>query len=125
MRDVNITIEDIQSQKPDTVAKVVKFEGQLDEGNVDEKSKLIYDLIEKNPSHLYLLFDFEGLEYMNSKSIGYFTDWYGKIHEAGGRIVISKARPNIMDILQIVGLTNFINCYTTNDDAKIALFKEE
>ena len=125
MREANITIEDIQSQKPDTVAKIVKFQGQLDEGNVDDKAKIVYDLIEKNPNHLYLLFDFEELEYMNSKSIGYFTDWLGKITEGGGRIVISKARPNIMDILQIVGLTNLINCFTTNDDAKLALFKEE
>ncbi len=60
---------------------------------------------------------------MNSKSIGYLTDWYGKIIEGKGKIVIAKARSNILDILQVVGLTQLINCYNTLDEAKFALLQ--
>jgi anti-anti-sigma regulatory factor len=60
---------------------------------------------------------------MNSKSIGYLTDWYGKVTEGGGKIVISKAKSNILDILQVVGLTQLINCYPTLDEAKFALLQ--
>ncbi len=121
MTQVNITIEDIPATTQGQVAKLVKFQGQLDESNVDEKAKLIYAVIEQNPQNLYLLFDFENLEYMNSKSIGYLTDWYGKISEGKGKIAIAKARSNILDILQVVGLTQLINSYPTVDEAKFAL----
>lgn len=123
MTQANITIEDIQVSNDEIVAKLVKFQGQLDESNVDEKAKIIYELIEQTPQNLYLLFDFEELEYMNSKSIGYLTDWYTKITEGGGKIVIAKTRSNILDILQVVGLTQLINCYATMDEAKFALLQ--
>lgn len=121
MTDINITIEDIAVSSADKVAKQISFKGQLDETNVDEKAKLIYALIEQVPKNLYLLMDFENLEYMNSKSIGYLTDWYGKVSEGGGKIVLTKARPNILDILEVVGLTQLISCYSTLDEAKLAL----
>lgn len=123
MTQATITIEDIPASLQGTAAKLVKFVGQLDESNVDEKAKIIYAVIEQSPKNLFLLFDFEGLEYMNSKSIGYLTDWYGKITEGGGKIVISKAKSNILDILQVVGLTQLINCYPTLDEAKFALLQ--
>lgn len=125
MTEANITIEDIPVSGGDVNAKLVKFQGQLDESNVDEKAKTIYSLIEQYPQNLYLLFDFEELEYMNSKSIGYLTDWYGKISEGNGKIVIAKTKSNILDILQVVGLTQLINCYATLDEAKFALLQQQ
>jgi anti-anti-sigma factor len=116
-----ITIEDVESSTPDVIVKIIKFTGQLDESNVDEKAQIIYDLIEQNPKNLNLIFDFEQLEYMNSKSIGYLTDWYGKVYENGGKIVIAKTRPNILDILQVVGLTQLIKTFPTIDEAKFAI----
>ncbi len=123
MTQVNITIEDIASAAKGQSAKLVRFQGQLDESNVDEKAKIIYQLMEQYPQNLYLLFDFENLEYMNSKSIGYLTDWYGKVTEGNGKIVIAKTRSNILDILQVVGLTQLINCYPTLEEAKFALLR--
>ena len=123
MTQANITIEDINSNLTGVTAKTVKVSGQLDESNVDEKAKLIYALFEQFPQNLYLLMDFSELDYMNSKSIGYLTDWYGKITEGKGRIVIANAKSNILDILQVVGLTQLINCYNTTDEAKFALLQ--
>lgn len=122
MTDINITIEDIPVSGNDKIIKQIVFKGQLDETNVDEKAKLIYTLIEQTPKNLNLLMDFENLEYMNSKSIGYLTDWYSKVSEGGGKIVIAKARPNILDILEVVGLTQLVSCYPSTDEAKLALF---
>ncbi len=121
MTEVNITIEDIPVQQEGATAKLIKFQGQLDESNVDEKSKIIYAEIEKAPQNLMMLMDFEELEYMNSKSIGFLTDWYGKVTEGGGKIVIAKAKPNILDILEVVGLTQLISCYPSLDEAKVAV----
>jgi len=124
MTQANIIVEDIPATVQGISAKLIRIQGQLDESNVDEKAKIIYQVIEQNPKNLYLLFDFEQLEYMNSKSIGYLTDWYGKIAEGQGKIVIAKPKSNILDILQVVGLTQLINCYQTLDEAKFSLLQD-
>lgn len=121
MTEVNINIEDITVGNGDKNAKLLTFKGQLDETNVDEKAKMVYEIIEQTPQNLYLILDFEGLEYMNSKSIGYLTDWYSKVTEGGGKIAIAKAKPNILDILEVVGLTQLVTCYPTLDEAKLAI----
>lgn len=123
MAQIIVTTEDLASTSPDKKVKLLKFTGQLDESNVDEKAKEIYDIISSIPQGLFLIFDFEKLEYMNSKSIGYLTDWYTKLNEKKGGIIVANARPNILDILQVVGLTQLINCVGTVDEAKIAIMK--
>ncbi len=122
---VNIRIEDLEAPQPDMTAKIIKFSGQLDESNIDQNSKTIYDVIAQHPKNLYLLFDFTELQYMNSKSIGYLTDWYGKINEEGGKAVILGAPATILDILQAVGITELIKCYNSMDEAKLNLFKKD
>lgn len=119
MTEANISIEDLAgSTKP---IKVVHISGQLDESNVDEKIQEVYKLLTPESKDLNLLFDLTNLEYMNSKSIGYLTDIYGKISEKGGRVVIASARPNILDILQVVGLTQLIQSFGTIEEAKLGI----
>jgi len=118
---ITVTIEDVETQDPGIVVKIIKFVGQLDESNVDEKAQVIYGLIDQHPKNLNLILDFEGLEYMNSKSIGYLTDWYGKIFENNGKVIIAKIRPNILDILEVVGLTQLIKTFPTIEEAKFAI----
>jgi len=118
---VEVLISDVESSSPEIIVKLIKISGQLDESNVDEEAKKIYDLIEQNPKNLNLILDFDGLEYMNSKSIGYLTDWYGKVYENSGKVVIAKAKPNILDILEVVGLTQLIKNYPSVDEAKAGI----
>ncbi|HEC20926.1 MAG TPA: STAS domain-containing protein [Candidatus Peregrinibacteria bacterium] len=101
-------------------AKLIKFVGQLDETNVDEEAKKIYQLLEEEKD-LSLVIDLTGLTYMNSKSIGYLTDWYTKINETGGKMVITGAQENILDVLSVVGLTNIIEHFSSLEEAKNAL----
>ena len=123
MTEAHIIIEDIAQDDAAKHVKLISVSGQLDESNIDEKAQEIYALITANPQGLYLIFDFEKLEYMNSKSIGYLTDWFGKITETQGKIVIIKAKPNIIDILQVIGLTQLIPMYGSLEEAKFALIK--
>ncbi len=121
MTEVSITIETGQHPVNGKTLKIVKIAGQLDESNVDQEIQKIYQTMEETPSNLDLIFDLENLEYMNSKSIGYMTDLYGKLSESGGKMFITKARPNITDILQVVGLTQLVTLYDTTEEAKLAL----
>jgi anti-anti-sigma factor len=121
MTEAHITIEDLAQSDATKVAKLITIVGQLDESNVDEKAQEIYALITANPQGLHLIFDFGGLEYMNSKSIGYLTDWFGKVTETQGKIAIIKAKPNIIDILEVIGLTQLIPMFASLDEAKFAI----
>jgi anti-anti-sigma factor len=118
MAEATISIQDLNSGVEGKTLKTVAISGQLDESNVDEKSNQVYALLNSVPSGLFLIFDLENLEYMNSKSIGYLTDWYGKITDGGGKVYLIKAKPNILDILQVVGLTQLIETFATFEEAK-------
>ena len=116
MTEANIVIEDIAGLNK--IVKSVQISGQLDESNVDEKIQIIYKIFEATPKGVNILFNLENLDYMNSKSIGYLTDLYGKVTESGGTAAIAKAKPNITDILQVVGLTQLIKTFDSIEEAK-------
>ncbi|MCX6734962.1 MAG: STAS domain-containing protein [Candidatus Peregrinibacteria bacterium] len=116
MTEANIVIEDIAGLNK--VVKHVHISGQLDESNVDEKIQAIYKIFETTPKGVNIIFDLENLDYMNSKSIGYLTDLYGKVTESGGTVAIAKPKPNITDILQVVGLTQLIKTFDSIEEAK-------
>jgi anti-anti-sigma factor len=120
---VQMTMDDLTGLSQGRVGKILHVTGQLDESNVDEQAKGVYRLIEANPQNLYLILELTGLEYMNSKSIGYLTDWYSKVSASGGKVVIAGARENILDILQVVWLTQLISTYSTLDEAKLAVMQ--
>jgi anti-anti-sigma factor len=119
---ITLIIEDLPAPKPEQVAKKITFQGQLDESNIDENSKTIYNLIKQYPKNLFLLFEFSKLEYMNSKAIGYLTDWCEQVSQGHGNIVIANPMQNIREILETVGITDMVKLYTSIDEAKSALF---
>jgi len=118
MSEIQITFQDLTlGGKP---AKLINFVGQLDETNVDHEAKQIYQIITEmlEPN---LLLDFSNLEYMNSKSIGYVTDWFTQASAKGGSVSIVGPKPNILDILKVVGITQIITVYSSLEEAKTAL----
>lgn len=118
MSDIQITFQDLTLGAKS--AKLVTFVGQLDETNVDHEAKQIYQVITEMAEPVLFL-DFSGLEYMNSKSIGYVTDWFTQATAKNGSISIIGPKPNILDILKVVGITQIITVYNTLEEAKTAL----
>jgi anti-anti-sigma factor len=108
-------MSDTNALNPEPITKI----------NINDNSKIIYALIAQYPTELHMLFEFSKLEYMNSKAIGYLTDWYGKVTEGKGKIVISNPQANILDILEAVGITELIKCYKSIEEAQTQLFKKE
>lgn len=120
MAQVTITFQDTTSG--DKTIKQIAFNGQLDETNVDEEAKKIYQVID-SMAEPNLILDFADLAYMNSKSIGYLTDWYSRVASKNGRMVIARPRPNILDILKVVGITQIIGIEDSLETAKAAFLK--
>lgn len=117
MTQIDIKIADLPVPTGRMV-KVVTFVGSLDESNVDEHSQIIYDMLGGLAQAAVVIFDFAQLEYMNSKSIGYLTDWYLKISdEKGGMLVLTQATPGLLDVLDTVGLLQIVRNFPTMDEA--------
>ncbi len=115
MADIEVKFQDLSSGG--RAIKQISFKGQLDETNVDEEAKNVYRVIaEMNPP--YLILDFSELEYMNSKSIGYVTDWYTQASAKQGSVVILQPKANILDILKVVGITQIIPVHSTLESAQ-------
>ncbi len=118
MSDIQITFQDLAIGAKNV--KHITFVGQLDETNVDHEAKRVYQVITEMTEPVLLL-DFSGLEYMNSKSIGYVTDWFTQATAKQGSVSIIGPKPNILDILKVVGITQIITVYNTLEEAKTAL----
>lgn len=95
---------------------IITFSGQLDESNIDEKAKEVYQLIDGFQERQKVVLDFDKLEYVNSKGIGYLTDWYTKISQINGTLSIISPKENILDLLQVIGLTQLITTYPSLSD---------
>ena len=100
----DITFEEIPS-------KHVLLQGELDESNVDHHAETMYELIKLVPRGTNFVLDAETLTYLNSKAIGYLTDWYNKIQQKSGKLVLVNLKPAIFDVLDIVGITQLIPVY--------------
>lgn len=100
--------------------KVIKLAGQLDESNVDDTARQVYEIMESMEKGNCLAFDLSALTYLNSKSIGYLTDWHLKMREKEGQIFIVSAQDNILDILNVVGLTQIVKNYESLEACKSA-----
>jgi stage II sporulation protein AA (anti-sigma F factor antagonist) len=96
--------------------KVLVFKGQIDESNLQEASTKLDLLVIDNETR-YILLNFKGLEFINSKVIGYLASLYSNASEKGKKVMIVEANEGIMDILSLVGLTTIIDHYPTLEEA--------
>lgn len=120
MSEIQITFQDLVIGSK--TVKLIACIGQLDETNVDHEAKRIYQVITEMAVP-YLFMDFTGLDYMNSKSIGYLTDWFTQATAKNGSIAIIGPKPNILDILKVVGITQIITVFNTLEEAKAAMLQ--
>ena len=116
MSQAQITFRDISMGNK--IIKLINITGQLDETNVDHEAQKIYQIIDEM-SEPNIILDFSGLEFLNSKAIGYITDWYSKIMNKNGKIIITQPHANILDILNVVGIAQIVKIYDTLNEAKV------
>lgn len=118
MADIKYTISDLMSIQSDKQIKLITLEGQLDESNVDAFAPKIYEVIETMDSGQSMILDFEKVSYLNSKSIGYITDFYSQLLSKGSKLILAKPASNIRDIFNVVGIDQVIPLTQTLEEAK-------
>lgn len=117
MNGLNITIQDLTPGIPGKVVKIAAFKGMIDSTNVEESKVLFDEVIAKNPTSLFLVFDFTQLEYLNSRAIGCLVECFESIQKGGGGIVIAGPVENVRDVLTVVGIDKYLTMYPSVFDA--------
>jgi len=99
--------------------KLIKLKGELDESNVDHHAETLYELIRVVSKGTHFVLDGKDLTYLNSKAIGYLTDWYNKLSQKGGKIFMVSLKPSILDVLDLVGITQIISVQPHLEDISL------
>jgi anti-anti-sigma factor len=117
-----LTQLEVKKSVTNTGVKVFSFHGELDETNVDSTfPNIIADIGDFNKSRT--LFNFGELHYLNSKSIGYIADTAQRSEDGGGKFALCCLTSEVQDTLDLVGITNIIPVYETEDTALVELSK--
>lgn len=80
----------------------------------------VYQVLE-GPEAKKIVFNFAGLKYIDSKSIGYVIDIYSAIERIGGVLYIVELREEVKDPLELVGVTSLVEVADTEAAALEAL----
>ena len=117
-----LTQLEVKKSSTNTGIKVFSFHGELDETNVDSTfPNIIADIGDFKGSRT--LFNFGELHYLNSKSIGYIADTAQRTEDGGGKFALCSLTSEVQDTLDLVGITNIIPVYETEDTALVELSK--
>ena len=94
---------------------LIALSGQIDESNLADFEKVVNPTIEI--SQAFLIFDLEKLEFINSKVIGFLAATHAKLTELDKKMVFIKANQQILDIIELVGLTQIVSTFELEEEA--------
>lgn len=100
--------------------KLVSLSGEIDETNLGELKEVVDPLLVSDDCQI-LFFNLKELSFINSMVISYFTNIYTKLTELNKRIVFVEANNQILDILDLVGLTTIIDNHNSLREALATL----
>jgi anti-anti-sigma factor len=87
--------------------EVVEFHGELDKSTLPNAENQISKLVEAFDGKTFIC-DFSGLNFINSEGVGFLVSMHSKLCKKNRAFVLADAKPNILDILNVVGLPKII-----------------
>lgn len=94
---------------------VIALTGQIDESNLADFEKVVTPVIETTKE--FLIFDLAELEFINSKVIGFLAATHAKLAELNKKMIFIKANQQILDIIELVGLTQIVPTFELEEEA--------
>ncbi len=104
---------DIQVEQVGHVS-VVALAGAIDPSNVEDFKKTVLPLCEKDGNSVLL--DCSDLSYVNSTSIGLFSNYHRICATNNGELALCGVWDKIHNILRLLGLDCVLNIYQARDD---------
>lgn len=100
--------------------QIVHFEGDFD-GSAPENLVELQKLVEECQADMHLIFDFSGLNYLNSFALSQMVSWQKAVGAKKGQIVISGPNDHIKDIFMVLGVDTIFQTFGTVDEAMKAI----
>ncbi len=98
---------------------LLTIQGFLDAHTFEQMEKVINDLFESNQHRLIV--DLAGLDYISSAGAGVFIAALSESEENGGKIVLLNPTTTVMDVFDLLGLTQIFTMATDRQEAVDAL----
>ncbi len=89
---------------------VIDLVGEMDSSALEEKRAKLMDLVAKNTKQ-YLVLNMLNLVFINSQSISYLIQMDTELSKKGQKLVIINAKPNVADVLRVIGLFETVQYY--------------
>lgn len=96
------------------------FEGDFDKLGLESVRSQIDEIADKLETK-YLVFDFTSLNFVNSESIGYLITIHYRLVKNDKVLVIVKASNYVKDVLQVIGVSDFVKSYETIADFEASI----
>ena len=97
------------TEEQDTV--IMAPAGRIDSFSVEELQEGFEQVKETGKSNIILLL--RDLEYINSRGVGAFLSFFKWIKDVGGVVRLAEVPPNIMELLNLLGLEGLAKVYPT------------
>ena len=93
----------------------IRFDGELDQKNVEGLRFKIIELIEKY--HIkYLVFNFEKLKFMDSSGIGFIIGRYNYLKKVNGSVILCSMNDQIRRLVMLSGLARICQLRKNEDE---------
>ena len=108
---------DLQVEELSTVDNgyLLLLKGDLDTTTVADFHKRMGEIIEKSP--VRIIADFRELRYINSTGLGILLELSKKAQEQQSAILFCHVNRSIKEVMDLVGVTQFLDIYDTRDAA--------
>ena len=97
------------TEEKDTV--IMAPAGRIDSFSIEELQEGFEQVKETGKGNIILLL--RDLEYINSRGVGAFLSFFKWIKEVGGEVRLAEVPPNIMELLNLLGLEGLAKVYPT------------
>lgn len=95
---------------------IVTLQGELDHHSSEEVRTRVDDILDRE-GYKTLIFNFSGVNFMDSSGIGAVIGRYKKMSLRGGKVCLTNVKPNVKRIFELSGMFKIISLYEDLDEA--------
>ena len=106
----------IESRPP---VAVMRLSGDFTAESGESVSEAFHTLVAKGTKQFVV--DFGGIQHLNSGGLAVLVSMLGELQEAGGKLAFCSMASHFKRMTHIIGLTDYITVYHSEDDAVDAL----
>lgn len=93
----------------------IRFEGELDQKNVENLRVRVAELIDKYLIK-HLVLNFDKLQFMDSSGVGFIIGRYNRLKKEKGEVILCSLNPNIKRLVMLSGLSKICSIKRDEDE---------